>query len=55
MMLEETKAKLEELVIELHNEARSIHIQDSVRSLELRKIADEISKLVKQERERCYT
>lgn len=51
-MLEETKARLDELVIELHDQARDT--QDSVRSLEIRKVADEISRIIKQERERCY-
>lgn len=47
-MLEETKAKLTEVVIELHTQAR--HIADSVRSQELRTVADEISDIIKRER-----
>jgi hypothetical protein len=40
---------LNELVIELHDQARSIH--DPERSLEIRRVADEISDLIKQERQ----
>lgn len=47
MMLEETKSILNEIIIKLHNEARNI--QDSEKSLELRKVADEISDIVKRE------
>ena len=47
-MLEETKDTLNELVIELHEQARNIH--DPVRSLEIRKVADEISDIIKKEK-----
>lgn len=46
-MLAETKATLMEMVIELHDQAR--HITDPVRSLEIRKVADEISDMIKKE------
>ena len=48
MMLEETKKILAELVIELHDQAR--HIVDQGRSLEIRKAADEISDIIKKEK-----
>lgn len=48
-MLEETKDTLNELVIELHEQARNIH--DPERSLEIRKVADEISDFIKRERQ----
>lgn len=48
-MQEETKAILNELIIELNEQARSIH--DPERSLEIRRVADEISDLIKQERQ----
>ena len=48
-MLEETKDTLNELVIELHEQARNI--KDPERSLEIRKVADEISDLIKRERQ----
>ncbi len=48
-MLDETKNILDELVIELHEQARNIHDPD--RSLEIRKVADEISDLIKRERQ----
>lgn len=46
-MLDETKATLSELVIELHDQAR--HISDQDRSLEIRKVADEISNIIKKD------
>ena len=46
-MLEETKATLTELVIELHDQAR--HIADQTRSLEIRRVADEISDIIKRD------
>lgn len=47
-MLEETKDTLTELVIELHEQAR--HIADPVRSLEVRRVADEISEILEREK-----
>ena len=47
-MLEETKRILAELVIELHDQAR--HLDDQRRSLEIRKSADEISDIIKKEK-----
>ena len=47
-MLEETKATLNEIIIELHDQAR--HIADPVRSLEIRKVADEISDILEREK-----
>jgi hypothetical protein len=49
MMLEETKDYLNQLVINLHYQAG---VQNDA---ELRKIADDISDLLKKEREQCYT
>ena len=46
-MQEETKSILNEIIIKLHNEARNI--QDPAKSLEIRKVADEISDIVKKE------
>jgi len=51
-MLEETKNELNDLVIDLHDQARAI--LDPVRSLEMRKVADEISDIVKRERDAIY-
>ncbi len=48
-MLEETKTYLNQLVIDLHNQARVDH------KPELRKIADDISDVLKKDREECYT
>lgn len=48
-MLEETKATLNEMVIELHEQAR--HIVDPVRSLEIRKVADEISEILRRDKD----
>ena len=52
MMLEETKNLLNEMIIELHEQAR--HISDETRSLEIRKVADEISDLIKKDRDVTY-
>jgi hypothetical protein len=49
MMLEETKNYLNQLVIDLHYKAR-VEQQP-----ELRKIADDISDVLKKDREECYT
>jgi len=49
MMLEETKNYLNQLVIDLHYKA-SVEQRP-----ELRKIADDISDVLKKEREECYT
>lgn len=46
MMLDETKSTLTELVIELHDQARKM--TDPDRSLQIRKVADEISDLIKE-------
>ena len=51
-MLEETKATLSELVIELHDQAR--HIVDAERSLEIRRVADEISEILKREKDAVH-
>jgi hypothetical protein len=48
-MHEETKNYLNQLVIDLHYQARKSN------NLELRKIADDISDVLKKEREECYT
>jgi hypothetical protein len=48
-MHEETKNYLNQLVIDLHYRARESS------NLELRKIADDISDVLKKEREECYT
>jgi hypothetical protein len=48
MMLEETKDYLNQLVIDLHNQARLENRTD------LRKIADDISNVLKKERQECY-
>ena len=48
-MLEETKATLNEMVIELHDQAR--HIADPIRSSEIRKVADEISDIIKRDQD----
>lgn len=48
-MHEETKNYLEKLVIDLHYRAGQEN------SLELRTIADDISDVLKREREECYT
>ncbi len=52
MMLEETKNKLNDLVIDLHDQARAI--LDPIQSLEMRKVADEISDIIKRERDAIY-
>lgn len=52
MMLEETKAILSETVIELHRQAGVV--TDPIRSLEIRKVADEISDIIKRERNAVY-
>jgi len=49
MMHEETKNYLNQLVIDLHYKARV------EQKPELRKIADDISNVLKKEREECYT
>lgn len=51
-MLEETKATLSELVIELHEQAR--HIADPDRSLEIRKVADEISDIIERAKDASF-
>ena len=48
-MLEETKNYLMQLVIDLHNKARVEENQ------ELRKVADDISEVLKKDKEKCYT
>ncbi len=48
-MREETKNYLNQLVIDLHYRAVKEH------DPELRKIADDISDVLKKEREECYT
>lgn len=48
-MREETKQYLNQLVIDLHYKASIDH------NLELRKIADDISDVLKKDREECYT
>jgi hypothetical protein len=47
-MLEETKNYLNQLVIDLHNQARLEN------RIDLRKIADDISDVLKKEQEQCY-
>ncbi len=47
-MLEETKNYLNQLVIDLHYQAKLDN------NIELRKIADDISELLKKDREECY-
>lgn len=47
-MQEETKNYLKQLVIDLHYEA------SITGNLELRKIADDISEILKKDREECY-
>jgi len=49
MMQEETKNYLNQLVIDLHYQA------GKTGQVELRKIADDISDVLKKEREECYT
>ena len=49
MMQEETKEYLSQLVIDLHYRA------GITKNIELRKIADDISDILKREREECYT
>ena len=49
MMHEETKQYLNQLVIDLHYRAGEEN------QSELRKIADDISEILKKEREECYT
>lgn len=49
MMREETKQYLEQQVIDLHYKASLTGNAD------LRKIADDISNILKEEREKCYT
>jgi hypothetical protein len=49
MMQEETKNYLNQLVIDLHYQA------GKTGQVELRKIADDISDILKKEREECYT
>ena len=51
-MLEETKARLDELVINLHRQARTIN--DPIRSLEIRQAADEINDIIKRERDALF-
>ncbi len=48
MMLDATKDYLNQLVINLHNQARLENRTD------LRKIADDISDVLKKEQEACY-
>jgi len=48
-MQEETKRYLAQLVIDLHYQAKVSN------NIELRKIADDISDILKKEREECYT
>lgn len=47
-MQEETKSYLNQLVIDLHYQAR---VENNI---ELRKIADDISDVLKKDREECY-
>jgi hypothetical protein len=47
-MHEETKNYLEKLVIDLHYQARTDN------NLDLRTIADDISDILRREREECY-
>jgi hypothetical protein len=49
MMQEETKEYLNQLVIDLHYKAGKEN------NLELRKIADDISNILKKDKEECYT
>jgi len=49
MMQEETKDYLSQLVIDLHYQA------SQTGKIELRKIADDISDILKRETEECYT
>lgn len=49
MMLDETKNYLNQLVIDLHYKAKV------EQKPELRKIADDISDVLKKDREECYT
>jgi hypothetical protein len=47
-MREETKNYLNQLVIDLHYQARISN------DIELRKVADDISEVLKKERQECY-
>lgn len=52
MMHEETKNYLRDIVIELHNHARQV--KDDKDSKELRKVADDISDLLKKDRDATF-